>query len=689
MISPSTVSSILDAARIEEVVGMFVNLKKRGNSLIGLCPFHNEKSPSFNVNIARGIFKCFGCGKGGDSVNFLMEHEKFTYPEALRFLAEKYQIPVEETQTSVEYKKENDDRESLYILNNFAKETFQNNLKEPEGKTIGLTYFLERGFREETIQNFELGYAIEAKADLSEKALKYGFKEEFLEKSGLAFKTDSGSLMDRFRGRVMFPIHNQSGKVIAFGGRILKSSEKTAKYINSPETEFYQKSEVLYGLFQAKKAIRNLDRCLLAEGYTDVISLHQSGIENVVSSSGTSLTKGQIKLISRFTQNITILYDGDAAGIKASLRGIDLLLEEGLYVKIVLFPDNQDPDSYIRKVGGAAFSQYIEAEQKDFIAFKTNLLLKEAQGDPIKKAALVHDILESIAKVPDSVLASVYTRECSDRLEIEERTLLIELNKIRIQKSKNTFNSGNENSGQSVQTGPFGTTGQTGPNSQTGPSRQNDPTQASNTNYLNNPNSVSSAGELSSQPTPVPQENSANPILDAEGFKDDGQEEEILRILLNYGSVDREEGLTVAQDIIIQITDTGFENPLYKAFYELIVEQVKTDPKLDPRPFIQSRNPQIKNLAVKLLSQKYSLSENWQNRHGIEVKREEDLIIQSVESSINHLKKRKIDTMIKENQDRLRTATSHDEISEIQSIHQILSSARTALSNALGVVVLK
>lgn len=652
MISDSTIRLIQETARIEDVVGTFVNLKKRGTSLIGLCPFHNEKTPSFNVNITRGIYKCFGCGKGGDSVNFLMEHEKFTYPEALRYLAEKYNIEIEETESSADYNRENDDRESLFILNEFAKETFKSNLKGEEGRTIGLAYFFERGFREETIEKFDLGYSLQARSHFSEQALAYGFKQEFLEKSGLVFKTENGVLMDRFRARVMFPIHNQSGKVIAFGGRILKAAEKTAKYINSPETEFYQKSEVLYGLFQAKKAIRNLDNCLLAEGYTDVISLHQSGIENVVSSSGTSLTKQQIKLLSRFTQNVTILYDGDSAGIKASLRGIDFLLEEGLYVKVVLFPDNQDPDSYIRQVGGKAFSDYIQKEQKDFIAFKTEILLKEAQGDPIRKSLLVHDILESIAKVSDSVLATVYTHACSEKLEMDERILVSELNKIRLKKAKVIF-------------------------------PETEKTEALRPDHSRAPENQE--GDSPSPSSEIPK----SPVSALIPLRDDDQEEEFLRLLLNYGSYDWDENITVAQDMIAQIQDIEIENPLYIQFFNLVRDAVKKDPRLDPRPFIQSRNPEIKNLSVKLLSQKYVLSENWQIRHGIEVKREEDLIKESIDNCINHLKRRKLDTMIKENQEKLKMAQTAEEIYEIQSNHNILSTARQSLSHVLGVVVLK
>ncbi len=674
MISQESIYQITQAARIEEVVGWFVSLKKRGTSLIGLCPFHNEKSPSFNVNISRGIFKCFGCGKGGDSLQFLMEHEKFSYPEALKFLADKYNIPIEESINPETYSKENDNRESLYILNQYAKDHFKINLNSEEG-FIGKNYFIERGFREDTLEKFELGFSFSTKSFFSDRALEYGFKSEFLIKSGLAILTENGQLLDRFRGRVIFPIHNQSGKVIAFGGRILKSADKTAKYINSPETEFYQKSEVLYGLFQAKNTIRSLDRCLLAEGYTDVISLSQSGIENVVSSSGTSLTKGQIKLISRFTENVTILYDGDSAGIKASLRGIDLLLEEGLKVKIVLFPDNQDPDSYIRKVGGTAFSDYIHKNEKDFISFKTDLLLAEAKNDPIQKAILVHDILESIAKIPDMVLSSIYTHECSEKLEMDERGLINEINKIRLKKAKSpdatmllSKSTNFANPGNSLNPGHVANSIHSSLDEILSPS----PTQADS-------GIIKEGHELRNQEMEPP-----NP-----GLKDDEQEEELLRLVLNYGNEVKPEGITIAYDIITQIQDIEIENPICKEVLSVVEEQLKQNKKLDLLPLIQSRNPKIRNLTVALLSQKYNLSENWKNRHGIDVKMEEDILSEAVDNCINHLKRRKLDALIKENQNKMKLTKNPEEEAELMSIHLLYSNLRSNLSAALGVVVLK
>src|SRR5215217_2849408 len=437
MINQETISKIMDTARIEEVVGDFVPLKKRGSSLIGNCPFHNEKTPSFHVSVAKGIYKCFGCGKGGDSVHFIMDHEKYSYPEALKYLANKYNIEVEEIVQSPQNIEAQNARESLYIVSEYAAGYFANELwTGDEGIAIGLSYFKERGFREDIVRKFQLGYSPDIWDALIQSALASGHKEDYLERTGLAIKNDKGKSYDRFRGRVMFPIHNFTGRIIGFGGRTLKTDKNVPKYVNSPESEIYHKYSVLYGLFHAKKAIRDADNCYLVEGYADVLAVHQAGIENVVASSGTSLTTEQIRLIGRFTQNVTILYDGDAAGIKASLRGLDMILEEGLNVKVVLFPDGHDPDSYVRLVGTSAFKKHIEENKKDFILYKTNLLLKEVGNDPIKKSEVIRDIVESIAKIPDSIKASVFVKECSHFLQIDERALLSELNKMRQAKAK-------------------------------------------------------------------------------------------------------------------------------------------------------------------------------------------------------------------------------------------------------------
>jgi DNA primase len=421
MINRETIDKIMETARIEEVVGDFVHLKKRGTSLIGNCPFHGEKTPSFHVSVSKGIYKCFGCGKGGDSVRFIMDHEKYSYPEALKFLAQKYNIEVEETVETVQDVEAQNARESLYIVSQFAATFFEDQLwNNAEGKAIGLSYFKERGFREDIIKKFNLGYSPDVWDALTQDAVNHKHAEEYLEKTGLAIRNDKGKLYDRFRGRVMFPIHNFTGRIIGFGGRTLKTDKNVPKYVNSPESDIYHKSNVLYGLFHAKKAIRDQDNCYLVEGYADVLAVHQAHIENVVASSGTSLTIEQIRLIGRFTQNVTILYDGDAAGIKASLRGLDMILEEGLNVKVVSFPTGDDPDSYMHKVGAGAFKSYIEDNRQDFILYKANILLAEAGKDPIKRAGIIRDIVESIAKIPDNIKASVFIRECSRLLEVEE-----------------------------------------------------------------------------------------------------------------------------------------------------------------------------------------------------------------------------------------------------------------------------
>src|SRR5580698_6554180 len=437
MITKPTIDRIMEAIDIVEVVGEFVQLKKRGANYVGLSPFANERTPSFTVSPVKGIFKDFSSGKGGSAITFLMELEKFTYPEALKWLAKKYSIEVEETVESVENKEEENHRESLMIVSAYAAKFFHESLLETdEGKNIGLSYFKERGFSNDTIKKFELGYSPDQWEAFTGQALKEGYQQQFLEESGLSVKRDNGTLYDRYRGRVMFPIHSFTGRVIAFGGRTLKSDKNVPKYVNSPESEIYHKSNILYGLYFAKKAIREEDNCYLVEGYADVLSVHQAGIENVVASSGTSLTVEQIKLISRFTKNITILYDGDAAGIKASLRGLDMILEEGLNVKVVLFPDGHDPDSYVRNFGTNGFKKHIEDNKKDFILYKTDILLKEAGNDPIKKAAVIREIVESVAKIPDSIKASVFIKECSYLLQIDERALLSELNKMRIAKAR-------------------------------------------------------------------------------------------------------------------------------------------------------------------------------------------------------------------------------------------------------------
>lgn len=432
MIDQATVDRIHEAAQIADVVSDYVTLKKRGVNMIGLCPFHNEKTPSFIVSPAKGIFKCFGCGKGGNSVNFIMELEQLTYYDALKHLARKYNIEVVERELSDEEVAIRNDRESMLLVNEYAQKYFTDTLHHHiDGKAIGLGYFRERGFREDIIKKFQLGFSLDERDAFTKAAIKSGYNKDYLIKTGLTLEYENGQLTDRFRGRVMFPVHSLSGKVVAFGGRILKKDDKMAKYVNSPESEIYHKSNELYGIYYAKQSIVREDRCLLVEGYTDVISMHQCGIENVVASSGTSLTPGQIRLIHRFTENVTVIYDGDAAGIKASIRGIDLLLEEGLNIKVLLLPDGEDPDSFARKTNASDFIEYIQKNSTDFIRFKTRLLMDDAGDDPVKRAGLVTDIVRSIALIPNHIIRAEYVKECSTLLNVGEQALYHEINRVK------------------------------------------------------------------------------------------------------------------------------------------------------------------------------------------------------------------------------------------------------------------
>ncbi len=663
MITKETIDRIFDAVRIEDVVGEFVQLKKRGVNYLGLCPFHNEKTPSFNVNPVRNIYKCFGCGKGGNAVNFIMELEHYTYPEALKFLAGKYQIEIEESVPDPKEIELRDERESLYILNSFASKTFAENLFETEeGKSIGLTYFHERGFSDETIKKFELGYSMADWSAFSDHAVKNGYKSEFIVKTGLGYPrqkdgeviTGNEKLIDRFRGRVMFPIHNLSGRIIAFGGRILKKDDKAAKYVNSPESDIYFKSKSLYGIFFAKKAIVQKDNCYLVEGYTDVISLHQSGIENVVASSGTSLTVEQIRLIGRYTKNITVLYDGDAAGIKASIRGIDLILEEGLNVKVALFPDGDDPDSYSRKHGGAATATFIQENAKDFIVFKTNLLLGEVANDPVRKAGLIRDIVETIGKIPDPITRSVYIKQSSAMMDIEEQVLIAEMNKSRKQQLKKDV-PGND------------------------------------------------VDEL--MPDILTQQAQRDEILTTES-----QEKNIIRLLLNFGNhdlhfdveVDDEHApdkkkqqviaVKVFRYIIEEIIsdEITFENKVFNGFLQKYSELVVDQDNIDPQVFLNSENPDFSGMAVELLSPRYFLSENWTAMHKIDVPEEESVLKEAVENAVIHLKNRKIQKMLEESQRLIKEAHERgDDCTALIERHMKLEAIKMELSKALGIDILR
>ena len=640
MIPKDTVDKIIETSRIEEVVGDFVSLKRRGTSMIGLCPFHNEKTPSFHVSVGKGIFKCFGCGKGGDSVRFIMEHEKATYPEALRYLANKYSIEIAEVENTPEEQAVNDRRESLYIVSAWAAKFFQQQMLETdEGKSIGLSYFKERGFRDDIIKKFELGYSPDVWDALTQSAITEGYNIQFLEETGLTIRKENEKFYDRFRGRVMFPIHSFTGRVIGFGGRTLKTDKAVPKYVNSPESDIYHKSNVLYGLFFAKKSMRDEDNCYLVEGYADVLSVHQAGIENVVASSGTSLTIEQIRMIGRFTKNITILYDGDEAGIKASLRGLDMILEEGLNVKIVLFPDGDDPDSYVQKFGSTAFKSHIEGNKKDFILFKTSILLKDAGNDPIKRAGIIREVVESIAKIPDGIKASVFVRECSSLLQIEERVLISELNKIRLGKIKKD-------------------------------------------NNFNTP-------QVQTENVPEPDMPEPAGISDT----DEAQEKEIVRLLLNYGHElvhwDDITDTYIAPYIISNLADVTFEHPLCIQIIEEYKKQLENGELPSEQDFIKNSDHQIADLAISMVSSPYILSENWYAKRKIYVRNESQNLRSTILGGIFHLKKRKVDRILRKIRDEIQSEQDADNQAILMRKYLQVKEVEKGISMFLGSVILK
>ncbi len=642
MITPGTIEKIMDAARIDEVVGDFVNLKKRGVSLIGLCPFHNEKTPSFNVSVAKGIFKCFGCGKGGNAVSFLMEHEHYTYPEALRYLASKYNIEIEEEKPSPEQQQAMDEKESLFNLSAFAQKYFENQLHETgEGKATGLSYFKERGFTLETIRKFGLGYCRDQWDDFAQTALKQGYKKEHLVRASLCKMKDQ-MLYDTFRGRVIFPIHNLSGRVLGFGARILSDKTNKPKYINSAESDIYHKSKVLYGIYFARSPMASLDNCYLVEGYTDVISLYQAGIQNVIATSGTALSTEQIKLIRRYTSNVTLLFDSDPAGIKAAFRSIDLILEEGLNVRIVLFPDGEDPDSYARKNRPAVVKEFLEKQTKDFISFKTELLLGEVRDDPIKKAQLIKEIAQTIALIPEPVTRSIYVQKCSDMMEVEEKLLHATINTFRRQKSRKEREKTARTDHSAIQ-------------------------------------------EADIQPA----------VHDRPGVTEsnDSQEKELIRLLLNYPAkemlfeIENEDQrpeqvkINVAAFILqdIQSDNLVFDNPLCQAIFDVFAEQWETDSFSAQKVFTEHEDEAIRQLAIDLLSNQYVLSKNWEKRHRIYTREEQEDIKPRVLHAVYAFKLKKLERMLADNQQQIREASSEENPSET-ALGELIKTNRDLLS---------
>lgn len=650
MISRETIDKVMETARVEEVVGDFVDLKKRGSSLIGVCPFHEEKTPSFHVSVAKGIFKCFGCGVGGDALSFVMELEKFSYPEAIRYLANKYNIEIEETEQSPEQIAVQDKKESLYVVNQWAKNLFVDRLwNTDEGRSIALSYFKERGYREDIIRKFELGYSSDHWTDMVDAAKDEGYDLNHLTEVGLSVEREDKSHYDRFRGRVIFPIHSLTGRILGFGGRTLKTEKTVPKYVNSPESEIYNKSEVLYGLHFARKSISANDSAYLVEGYADVLSMHQAGVENVISSSGTSLTKGQIRLVSRYTQNIVLLFDGDAAGIKAALRGTDLLLEEGLNVKILLFPDGDDPDSYIKKKGSEEFKKFIEEHTEDFIFFKTRVLLDESGNDPIKKAGVIREIVSSIALIPDQIKTSLFIRQCSTLLDIEERILLTELNKLKIDRSKKQFKGKQES---------------------------------------RTPNEQSQEERLLQQ--------DINSRIEQKHSEIDSEiliEREVIRILLNYGHEIAywEEGeIPVAPLLLKSIEDINFVDPASAKIITHFRDKMKNFNIPHPKDFFSHEDKGVSELVIDCIANKYELSENWNDeKRQIYVTREiehlKDLVIQAV----YRIKKRKIQLQIDSIREELKEDHSEEDLSILLSKYQILKEAEKGLALFLGNTIIK
>lgn len=650
MINKETIQNIIETARIEEVIGDYINLKKRGVYLLGLCPFHTEKTPSFTVSPAKGIYKCFGCGKAGNVINFLMEHDHFSYPEALRYLAKKYFIEIEEEKEKVSSLQiqADSEKESMMQLTSFAQQYFSKTLFETdEGKAIGLSYFKERGFDEKTIEKFQLGYSSQSWDGLINDAIENGYNKEYLVQTGLSILKEE-RMYDRFRERVIFPIHNLSGRVIGFGGRTLSTEKSVPKYINSPESLIYHKSNVLYGIYFAKNAIIAQDNCYLVEGYTDVISLHMAGIENVVASSGTSLTVDQIKLIRRYTPNITILYDGDAAGIKASFRGIDMILEEGMNVKIVLFPNGEDPDSFARKKRPLEVRDFILQNASDFITFKTKLLVGETANDPIKTANLIKEIVESISLIPDAIIRSVYIRECSAAMKMQELMLINELNKLR--RKKSTQKSSEIAEEQDV----FSVTEYN--------STQQIEVEEDNTNYL---------------------------------------EKEIITFILNYGKekirvdVEDENGLPIKEEISLakyiieelRKDDIQFQDPvLQKILDEYTIKMGEGDIP-DSQYFINHLDGAISTVSIELLFSPYQLA-NWK-RHRIFVVSEEDDMIKSTVKKIIKIKLNIVSKMIHEIMEEMKTEKPEEKIRSMQQQFIKLKNLQKYYADKLSIIVIK
>jgi len=669
MIDQLTIEKILDAANIVDVVSEFVTLRRRGVNYVGLCPFHNEKTPSFYVSPSKGICKCFSCGKGGNVIHFLMEHEQMSYWDAAKWLARKYGIPYSERELTDSEKALQNERESLFITNQFALDFFKDALLNTEkGRAIGLAYFRKRGFRDDILEKFHLGYCPDEPDALARAALAKGYSKENLIKTGLCYERENDhQLRDRFHGRVIFPVHSISGKVVAFGGRIMNSDAKVAKYVNSPESVIYSKSRELYGLWQAKQAIVRKDRCFLVEGYADVISMFQSGVENVVASSGTSLTPGQIRLIHRFTNNITVLYDGDKAGIKASLRGIDMLLAEGMNVKVLLLPDGEDPDSFAQGRGATAFQQYIDTHQVDFIKFKVNLLMEDAQDDPYSRSELIKSITQSISVIQDPIVRSVYITECSQIMKIDERLLINDVNRRQREQTQATAQ----------------------------PRQQQDtPETDLKSQEPDTPEQTGSTDEKATQPLLSPEDKLRQDIraLKREGLGPMMDKERLLsQLIVRYGgkvmcTFQNEEGqeqdMTVGQFIVGSLQNDGieFRHPVYKRFVELMAEHLDGKDFNTEKFFMSHPETFVSLTAASLMEERYQLSKLFKDNmptddeaHLLKLTRH---IMADYQMEVVRLEIKKTEKEIQE--------ASSDALASLQTKYQQLLLARTELSKILG-----
>lgn len=671
MIDQLTIEKILDAANIVDVVSEFVTLRRRGVNYVGLCPFHNEKTPSFYVSPSKGICKCFSCGKGGNAIHFLMEHEQMSFQDAAEWLANKYGIPFRKRELTDSEKALQNERESLFITNQFALDFFKDTLLNTEkGRAIGLAYFRKRGFRDDILEKFHLGYCPDEPDALARAALAKGFTRESLIKTGLCYERENdGSLRDRFHGRVIFPVHSISGKVVAFGGRIMSADAKVAKYVNSPESVIYSKSRELYGLWQAKQAIVRKDRCFLVEGYADVISMFQSGVENVVASSGTSLTPGQIRLIHRFTNNITVLYDGDKAGIKASLRGIDMLLAEGMNVKVLLLPDGEDPDSFAQGRGATAFQQYIDTHQVDFIKFKVNLLMEDAQDDPYSRSELIKSITQSISVIQDPIVRSVYITECSQIMKIDERLLINDVNRRQREQA------------QAVPQ----------------PAR---PAQSADEN-AENPQPADAPADnpdAPAEPAPQPQISAEDKLRqDIRALKRDGlgpmmdKERLLSQLLVRYGGKvmckyqdeeGRDQDMTVGQFIVGSLQNDGleFRHPVYKRFVEIMAEHLEEKDFNTEKFFMSHPETFVSLTAASLMEERYQLSKLFKDNmptddeaHLLKLTRH---IMADYQMEVVRLEIKKTEKEIQE--------ASSDTLASLQTRYQQLLAARAELSRTLG-----